>query len=104
MTLIFCGAEKAQVRNVKATILYFEAVSRLKVNFFKSELIGIRTKKLMLLNFADILGCKVGQLPALYLGMPLCLGRVTKSLWNPVIKRVERNLSIWKANYLLQQI
>ena len=37
--LVFCGAEKDQVRNVKATILRFEVVSGPKVNFFKSEVI-----------------------------------------------------------------
>ena len=99
-TLIFCGAEEAQVRNAKATILCFEAVSGLKVNFCKSEVIGLRTEEPLLFKVSDIMGCKTGDLPTSYLGMPLCPGRVTKSLWNPVVERVERKLSTWKANYL----
>eukprot|EP00268_Persea_americana_P005048 TRINITY_DN11696_c0_g1_i8.p1 TRINITY_DN11696_c0_g1~~TRINITY_DN11696_c0_g1_i8.p1 ORF type:complete len:234 (+),score=29.37 TRINITY_DN11696_c0_g1_i8:35-736(+) len=99
-TLIFCGENEDQIRNVKATLLCFEAVSGLKVNFLKSELIGIRTEKSKLLQYAEILGCKVGDLPSSYLGLPLCLGTVTKSLWNPVVERVERKLSAWKASYL----
>ena len=91
---------KDQVRNVKATILCFKAVSGLKVNFFKSELIRIRAEKSVLLKYADILGCKVGDLPAQYLGLPLSLGRVNKTMWKPVVERVERKLSTWKANYL----
>ena len=32
--------------------------------------------------------------------MPLCLGPVSKSLWNSVVERVERKLFAWKASYL----
>lgn len=33
-TIIFCDANEDQIRNVKAILLCFEAVSSLKVNFF----------------------------------------------------------------------
>lgn len=33
MSLIFCEASEYQVKNVKATLICFEAVSGLKVNF-----------------------------------------------------------------------
>eukprot|EP00268_Persea_americana_P005239 TRINITY_DN11759_c0_g1_i2.p1 TRINITY_DN11759_c0_g1~~TRINITY_DN11759_c0_g1_i2.p1 ORF type:complete len:163 (+),score=13.58 TRINITY_DN11759_c0_g1_i2:1638-2126(+) len=69
-TLIFCGVNDNQVRNVKATILCFEAGSGQKVNFFKSELIRIRTVKSVQLKYANIFGCKLGDLPAQYLGLP----------------------------------
>ena len=59
MILIFCGAEEDRVRNVKATIFCFEAMSGLKVNF-KSEVIGLRIEKLLLLECSKILGCKIG--------------------------------------------
>ena len=51
-------------------------------------------------KFADIQGCKVGDLPASYLGLPLCLGSVNKTLWDTVVERVEKKLSTWKAKYL----
>ena len=98
-TLIFCGADEYQVRNVKATILCFEAVSGLKVNFFKSEVIGLKIEKPLFLKCSEILGCKIGELSVLYLSMPLCSRQVTKSLWNPVVERVEKKLSTWKAKY-----
>lgn len=100
-TLIFCGENEDHIRNVKAILLCFEVVSGLEINFLKSELIGIiRTEKSKLLQYAEILGCKAGDLPASYLGLPLCLGPVSKSMWNPVVERVERKLSTWKASYL----
>lgn len=72
----------------------------LKVNFFKSEMIRIRAEKSVLLKCVDILGCKVGDLPAQYLGLPLSPGRVNKTMWKPEVEKVERKLSTWKANYL----
>lgn len=51
-TLIFCEANEEQIKNVKATLLCFEVVSGsgLKINFFKSELIGIRVDEALLLH------------------------------------------------------
>lgn len=99
-TLIFCGNDEDQIRYVKATLLCFEAVSGLKINFSKSEVIGIRMDKSLLHKFARIMGCKVGELPVMYLGLPLCMKSATKWLWNLVVERVERRLSSCKANYL----
>ena len=55
-TLIFCGAEEDQVKNVKAIFICYEAVLGLKINFFKSELIGLRVEDHKMVQFADILG------------------------------------------------
>lgn len=79
-------------------MLCFEAVSGLKVNFFKSELIGVRVDKEKVADLADIMGCKVGALSASYLGLPLCAP--SKCLWNPVVESMERKLAIWKAKSL----
>ena len=43
-TLIFCEANEDQIRNVKVSLICFEAVSGLKINFYNSELIGIRVE------------------------------------------------------------
>lgn len=40
-TIILCEANEDQVKNVKTIMLCFEVVLGLKVNFFKSELIGV---------------------------------------------------------------
>lgn len=37
-TLLFCDTEEERLRNNKLILLFFEAVSGLRVNFFKSEL------------------------------------------------------------------
>lgn len=32
------------------------------------------------------------------IGLPICFGQALKRMWNPIIKRLEKNLSIWKSN------
>lgn len=42
--------------------MYFEAVSSLKINFFKSKLIGIKVLGDQMVAFAEMIGCKVSKL------------------------------------------
>ena len=51
---------------------------------------------------ARVLCCKVGSLPMTYLGMPLRAHYKDSSIWNPIIKKMERRLSGWKRLYLLK--
>lgn len=82
-TLIFCEAEDDQVRNIKA-------ISRLKINFYKSKLISLRVDERHLHQFAKTLRCKVGSFTAFYLGLPLYL----------MVEKVEKRLSTWATRYL----
>lgn len=66
-TIIFCEADEDQIKNVKAILQCFDAVLGLKVNFFKSDLLGIRMGDHSMQRFANILGSKVGSFPS-YLG------------------------------------
>ena len=75
-------------------------MSGLKVNFFKSKIFGIRVNEDCLQMLADLLGCKAGTLPSSYLGLPVCIGAISKSIWYPVIERLEKKLALWKANHL----
>lgn len=79
---------------MNAIMICFEIVSGLKVNFSKSELIGVGLDEEQVGPLANLMGCKVGALPASYLGLPLCVGKIPLSLWNPVIERVEWKLAV----------
>lgn len=46
------------------------------------------------------MGCKSGTLPSFYLGMLLGAPFKSKSVWNPVIERIEGILDSWKASLL----
>lgn len=75
-------------------------MSGLRVNFFKSEMIGVRVNEDRLKMLANLFECKDGSLPSSYLGLPLCCGEASKSLWSTVIEGLEKNLPLWNANYL----
>ena len=41
---------------------------------------------------AEILGCRVGELPMSYLGMPLGASHNSPSIWNPILEKLSGNL------------
>ena len=86
-TLIFCDANIDQMLILRTMLIWFEAVSSLKVNLGKSELVAI-------------LGCKQGSLPMKYLSLPLEAKFKDKSIWNPILEKMERKLAGWKKLYL----
>ena len=51
-------------------------------------------------DLAYILSCRVGSLPMKYLGMPLGTPFKTASIWNPILKKMEKKLFGWKRLYL----
>ena len=69
-TLIFCNANIDQMLILRMMLIWFEAVSGLKVNLGKSELVAMGAVHNMDLLVA-ILGCKQRSLPMKYLGLPL---------------------------------
>jgi hypothetical protein len=98
-TLIFCGAQAKHVRNLRCTFLCFEAVSGLRINLGKFELVSIGEVG-DVESLAQILGCRIGSLPMTYLGLPLGASFRSRSIWNGVIEKVERRLASWKKLYL----
>uniref|UniRef100_A0A2N9F0T2 Reverse transcriptase domain-containing protein n=1 Tax=Fagus sylvatica TaxID=28930 RepID=A0A2N9F0T2_FAGSY len=98
-TLIFCGADSDQVTNLRHVFTWFEAVSGLKINLSKSEIVPIGDV-LHIVELMQILGCKQSFLPLQYLGLPLGASFKKQTIWNPVLERVEKRLASWKRLYL----
>ena len=76
-------------------LIWFETVSGLKINLGKSELVhvGVVHNIELLLN---VLGCKQGTLLRKYLGLILGAKFKDKTIWNPILEKVERRLLGWK--------
>ena len=84
-------------------LLCFQAVTSLKVNALKSEMVPIgEVPNVSVL--AEILGCQVRSLPMTYLGMPLRASHKSPTVWNPILEKFERKLAIWKKMYLILYI
>ena len=48
------------------------------------------------------LGCRVGFLPTVYLGLPLGAYHKTLSMWDGVEERMRRRLALWKRQYIFK--
>jgi hypothetical protein len=71
----------------------------LKINLAKSKLVPVGAVE-DVKGLAGILGCRVSSLPMKYLGLPLGAQFKTKSIWDGIIKKMERRLTGWKRLYL----
>uniref|UniRef100_A0A2N9HEY0 Reverse transcriptase domain-containing protein n=1 Tax=Fagus sylvatica TaxID=28930 RepID=A0A2N9HEY0_FAGSY len=98
-TLIFSAAEHDQILNLRYVLTWFEAITGLRINLGKSELVPVGDVS-DVEGLADILGCKTASLPMQYLGLPLGAKFKSKDIWNPVLEKVERRLAGWKRSYL----
>ncbi|XP_058092538.1 uncharacterized protein LOC131238985 [Magnolia sinica] len=70
--------------------------SGLKINAAKSDMLGVHVEPGDLSRMAAAFGCRTGSFLIEYLGLPLCLGKLTKHLWDMVIERIEWKLSTWR--------
>lgn len=72
----------------------------LKVNIYKSLLVGIGYSEETTRVLANIIRCKSKRLSIIYLGLPIGVNSRSKSLWDPVVENFERKLSSWKRQHL----
>jgi len=98
-TILFCDVVVEQILHVQLLLLCFQAVTGLKVNVQKSEMVPIGEVN-DVHALAKILGCRIGTLPLSYLGMPLGASHKSPSIWNPILEKIERKLARWKKLYL----
>ena len=98
-TILFCDASRDQLLSTRLALTCFQAFTGLKVNVGKSEIVPVGEVG-NIDALATILRCRVGSLPLTYLGMSLGTPYKTTSMWNPILERMEKNLSGWKRLYL----
>ena len=65
----------------------------------KSEIISVGEVE-EILEMAVELGCKVGQLPSTYLGLPLGAPNKAVCVWDGVEERMRWKLALWKRQYI----
>ncbi|RHN51489.1 putative RNA-directed DNA polymerase [Medicago truncatula] len=99
-TLLLGEKSWANVRALRAVLVFFEAVSGLKVNFHKSMLVGVNITDSWLNEAAAILRCKMGKIPFLYLGLPISGNPQRLSVWEHAVNRIKSRLSGWQSWFL----
>lgn len=89
-TLILGEKSWTNVRTMCAVLMLFEALSRLKVNFSKSHLVGVNVSYSWLSEAALVLRCQVGCLPFVYLGLPVGGKAPRLDFWKLLVRRIRR--------------
>ncbi|KAJ9689326.1 hypothetical protein PVL29_014820 [Vitis rotundifolia] len=98
-TVIFCEAKTEYLASLSWILAWFEAASGLRINLAKSELIPVGEIE-NIEEMAVELGCKVGSLPSMYLGLPLGAHHKASSMWDRVEERMRKKLACWKRQYI----
>ena len=95
-TLILGEKSWSNVRGMRVVLLLFKSLSDLKVNFSKSQLVGVNVVGSWLSEAARLLQCRAGSLPFVYLGLTIGGNVRHMSFWEPIIDRIKARLSGWK--------
>ena len=95
-TIVFCDNDCEQMVNLRCLLIWFQAVSGLRINLSKSSILPVgQLDNIQIL--AGVLGYKIESLPLTYLGLPLGATFKEKAIWDSVIGRLEKRLSSWRA-------
>ncbi|XP_071714358.1 uncharacterized mitochondrial protein AtMg01250-like [Rutidosis leptorrhynchoides] len=93
-TIFFGKWNMINIVNLMKLLKCFELASGLKINYHKSSLFRVGLDHSEVIHSAQLIGCKVGSFPCIYLGLPVGAKMNKKINWKPVI---EKRLADWKA-------
>ena len=99
-TILFMDHDLEKARNMKLLLCAFEQASGLRINFHKSELFCFRNSQDHMDQYVELFGCKSGDFPIQYLGIPIHFRKLRNAEWRKVEERFERRLSSWKGKHL----
>ncbi|WVZ95101.1 hypothetical protein U9M48_040905 [Paspalum notatum var. saurae] len=99
-TVIFLDHDLEMAHNMKPLLCAFEQLSGLKINFNKGELYCFGDAQDVLDQYMEIFGCKNGEFPFSYLGIPIHFKKLRNADWKKVEERFEKRLSSWKGKHL----
>ena len=99
-TILFMDHDLEKARNMKLLLSAFEQVSGLKINFHKSELFCFGNAQDHLDQYVELFGCKSGDFPIRYLGIPIHFRKLRNAEWRKVEERFERRLGSWEGKHL----
>lgn len=84
--VIFAGeGTHTNIKNISRILRCFQVSSGLKINFHKSNVIGLCVENNETKSWAIELGCLVDSFPFMHLGVPVGTNMSRKKYWQPVI-------------------
>jgi len=85
---------------IKSLLRGFEMTSGLKINFFKSSLIGVNVANEFMEMTCNFLNCSQGSVPFKYLGLPVGANSRSMSTWEPLVENLSGKLNSWGHKYI----
>ncbi|MCI15852.1 RNA-directed DNA polymerase (Reverse transcriptase), partial [Trifolium medium] len=85
---------------LKAILRGFELASGLKVNFWKSCLVGVNVSDEFMEMACTFLNCKKGGLPFKYIGLPVGANPRRLSTWAPLLDSLRKKLNSWGHKHI----
>ena len=74
-------------------LMCFKKASGLQVNYQKSRLFGVGIENEVVLNMANLLGCRAEKLPTVFLGIPIGENMKRTEKWQPIVEKFHKKLS-----------
>jgi hypothetical protein len=99
-TLCIGEASVGNLWALKAILRGFEMTSGLKVNFFKSCIVGVNISNEFLGMASNFLNCRIGRTPFKYLGLMVGGNPRSISTWEPMLHTIRCRLGNWGNKYV----
>ncbi|XP_058742000.1 uncharacterized protein LOC131614435 [Vicia villosa] len=96
-TIILGEASCDNIWNMKVILRGFELASGLRINFSKSNIIGVNVGEWYMNAALTFLSCKKGVAPFKFLGIMVGDNPRRKKVWLEVVNNIKRRLSSWKG-------
>ena len=90
---------KLDIINLKFLLLCLEAMTGLKINFDKSEVVILGYPPEEQQRITDNLNCRLAAFPVTYLGMPIRDSRILIKDLNPLVERVKSKSEPWQGRF-----
>jgi hypothetical protein len=99
-TLCIGEASVENLWSLKAILRGFERASGLKVNFWKSSLMGVNVDNEFMEMASNFLNCIRGGIPFKYLGLPVGASPRKLSTWAPKVEKIRSRLNSWGNKHI----
>jgi hypothetical protein len=87
-TLLFLEDDLDKENNLKWLLLCYEQMTGMRINFDKSDLLTIGIEEDRVNEYSKKFGCKKGDFPIKYLGVPLHFTNLRKEDLQPIIDKI----------------
>jgi hypothetical protein len=85
-TILFIEDDLVKAKGLRLVLSAFEKLSGLKINFHKSKLFCFGEAKNKIEEYIRLFGCKEGEFPFRYLGIPMSPRKLSNGDWRMVEK------------------